>query len=127
MADKLDPKLPVEDTSVEQLDIPKILLNPEDGESFDDTLVPGDSFEEGIGGGITVVRTYDDPDMRDPSAGLVIPIDSNDPAYLPVPSIDMTSVTKTRRVTAGGEVVYDIRFNISDIGADSYEVAYTKV
>lgn len=127
MADKLDPKLPVEDTSVEQLDVPKVLLHPEDGESFDDVLVPGDSFEEVVGGGTTVVRTYDDPDMRDPSAGLVVPIDSNDPAWLPVPSIDMTSIVKTRRVTAGGEVVYDITFNVADVGADSYEVAYAKV
>lgn len=125
MANNLDPKLPVEDTSIEELDLPRILVSPEDGESFDDALVPGDVFEESIGG-VPVIRTYDDPDMRDPSAGLVVPIDNNDPQYLPVPSIDPTSITKTRRVQADGSVVYDIKFNVSDVGASSYEVAFAK-
>lgn len=113
MADELVPKVTVEDSKVENLDVNDTLVAAADVDGFDEIFVPGD---EG----------YVDSDMQDPAAGLEVSFDSLDSTLLPVPGIDLTSIVKTRRVLATGEVVYDVRFNVTDIGADRYEVAYTK-
>ena len=113
MADELEPSLSVEDSKVENLGVHDFLVTAADVDGFDEILVPGD---EG----------YVDSDMQDPAAGLEVSFDALDSSLLPVPSIDLTSVVKTRRVLATGEVDYDIRFNVTDIGADRYEVAFVK-
>jgi hypothetical protein len=113
MADELVPNVSVEDSKIENLDVHDTLVSAADVDSFDEILVPGD---EG----------YIDSDMQDPAAGLAVSFDALDSSLLPVPSIDLTSVVKTREVLATGEVVYDVRFNVTDIGADRYEVAYVK-
>jgi hypothetical protein len=125
MADDLAPKLVVEDSKADNLDLNDAVIEAVDVDSFDDELVPGDSFNFGTVN-IPIVEQYIDPDLADPAADLVVSIDSNDPQFLPVPSIITSSITKTRRVLATGEVVYDIKFNVDDVGANSYEVAYVK-
>ena len=113
MANELNPKLPVEDSKVDDLDIHETLVLPTDVDGFDEILVVGDDF-------------YSDPDMGDPAAGLVLTFDGVDGSLLPTTSIQPSTITKTRKVLADGTVVYDVRFNVTDIGADSYEVAYAK-
>ena len=125
MADDLAPKLVVEDSKADNLDLNDAVIEAVDVDSFDDELVPGDYFNFGTKN-VPIVEQYIDPDLANPAADLTVSIDSNDPQYLPVPSIITSSIVKTRRVLATGEVVYDIKFNVADVGADSYEVAYVK-
>lgn len=125
MADDLAPKLVIEDSVADTLDLNDAVVEIVDVDAFDDELVPGDSFN--FGSNLEpLIEQYIDPDLADPAADLTVSIDSNDPQYLPVPSIITSSIVKTRRVLATGEVVYDIKFNVQDVGANSYEVAYVK-
>lgn len=112
MANELNPKIPVEDSKVDGLDLHPTLVDPADIDSFDEVFVPGDVLYEDI----------DD----DPAAALIQDFDTIDGNLLPTTSIITSSITKTRKVLADGSVVYDLRFNVNDIGADSYEVAYVK-
>jgi hypothetical protein len=125
MADDLAPKLVIEDSKAENLDLNDAVVEEVDVDSFDDELVPGDYFNFGTAN-MPIIEQYIDPDLADPAADLTVSIDSNDPQFLPVPSIITSSIVKTRRVLATGEVVYDIKFNVEDVGANSYEVAYVK-
>jgi hypothetical protein len=113
MANELTPKVPVEDSKVDGLDLHPTLVEAADIDSFDEVFVPGDAL-------------YVDPDNDDPAAGLIYTFDTIDGTLLPTTSIIPSTITKTRKVLADGTVVYDIRFNVTDIGADSYEVAYVK-
>jgi hypothetical protein len=113
MAEKLPPKITVEDTKAQSLEINEAYVDTVDVDDFDDVLVEGD-----VG--------YIDPDLDGSLAGLELPIDTTGTGFYPVPTIDLTSVTKTRRVLATGEVVYDIKFDVSDVGATKYEVIWAK-
>lgn len=115
MAENIAPKITVEDTKKDSLEVNDVYLDTVDVDDFDDILVDGDAGFELI-----------DPDMGSSLAGLELPIDTAGSGYNPVPTIDLTSVTKTRRVLATGEVVYDIKFEVSDVGATKYEVIWAK-
>lgn len=125
MVDDLAPKLVIEDSKADNLDLNEAVVEAVDVDSFDDELVPGDELNFGTIN-FPLIESYVDPDLEDPAAELTYSIDGSNPDFLPVPSIIVSSITKTRRVLATGEVVYDIKFNIEDIGANSYEVAYVK-
>lgn len=113
MAENIPPKIVVEDTKKDSLEVNDVYLETVDVDDFDDILVDGDDL-------------YVDPDMDNSLAGLELPINSTGADYQPVPTIDLSSVTKTRRVLATGEVVYDIKFDVSDVGATKYEVIWAK-
>lgn len=114
MADNIDEKIAIAESEVFGLDLNEAIVDPIEYDDFDETPVPGDTL-------------YVDPDMADPSAGIEVPIDLSDPATLPVTNIDLASVTKTRKVLATGEVVYDLKFNVVDVGANAYEVSISKI
>jgi hypothetical protein len=113
MASELRPKIPVEDSKADNLDLHPTLIEAASVDTFDEVTVPGDAL-------------YIDPDNDDPASGLVLDFNSIDGTLLPTTSIKTSTITKTRKVLADGSVVYDIRFSVEDIGADSYEVAYVK-
>jgi hypothetical protein len=119
MADELEPQIAVEETKVENLDVHGLLVDPANLDEFDEVdgtlvYVPGDT-------------DWVDPDESgDPLAGPILDFNGLDGSLLPTTSIQTSTITKTRRVLADGTVVYDIRFDVTDIGADSYEVAYVK-
>lgn len=113
MAENISPKITVEDTKKDSLEVNEAYLDPVDVDDFDDILVEGETG-------------YVDPDMDGSLAGLELPIDTTGAGYNPVPTIDLTSITRTRRVLATGEVVYDIKFDVSDVGATKYEVIWAK-
>lgn len=113
MAENIPQRITVEDTKQDSLEVNDVYLEPVDVDDFDDVLVEGDPG-------------YVDPDMDGSLSGLELPIDTAGAGYQPVPTIDLASVTKTRRVLATGEVVYDIKFDVSDVGATKYEVIWAK-